>query len=76
MLTRAKFREAVKRAGGLEKIKEAVGAGTIQAVSNWGVRGVPASKCKVFSDLTGVPLQELRDDWRDYWPDSVHEDSV
>lgn len=43
---------------------------SIQTLSNWKVRGIPASKCKTIEKLSGVSVCRLRpDDWHDYWPE-------
>lgn len=73
MLQKERFREAVKAAGGLAKVAEATGVKSASVVSNWADRGIPIKKCRAFSDLTGIPMQELHDDWREIWPELAHD---
>lgn len=42
---------------------------SLQVLSNWKTRGIPASKCKAIEALSGVSVRLLREDWRDYWPE-------
>ena len=57
------------RALGLAAVASALSE-SIQAVSNWTVRGVPANRCKAVEALIDVSVRDLRpNDWRDYWPE-------
>lgn len=45
---------------------------SVQVVTNWRARGVPANRCKAVEKLTGVSVKRLRpDDWFEYWPESA-----
>jgi DNA-binding transcriptional regulator YdaS (Cro superfamily) len=67
-LPELEFDQLVKDAGGLKALADQLGASP-QALIHWRARGVPANKCKAFHAATGVSLQRLRPDWRDYWPE-------
>lgn len=54
--------------GGMTKMADAMGV-SLQTLTNWRSRGVPASECKAFEAITGVGVQRLRDDWAKYWPE-------
>ncbi len=65
------FDVAVKTAGGAKAIADELGE-SVQTVSNWRTRGVPANRCKAFEALTGMSVRRLRPkDWREYWPDAA-----
>lgn len=63
---------AVKEAGSLTKLADALGL-SVQVVSNWKSRGVvPIDRCVAIERATGgvVTRRELRpDDWRTIWPE-------
>ena len=63
------FDQAVAAAGGVSALADALGE-SVQTVSNWRTRGVPANRCKAVEALTGVSVRRLRPhDWADYWPE-------
>lgn len=68
MLNDAEFDRCATAAGGMTKFAEALGV-TLQTLTNWRTRGVPASECKAFESITGVSVKNLRDDWAKYWPE-------
>lgn len=64
------FDDGVAAVGNLTALAAALDE-TIQTLSNWRVRGVPANKCKRFEAITGVSVRRLRPtDWHEYWPDA------
>ncbi len=65
---RVTIQTAIDRKGSAQALADALGV-TPQVVSNWKTRGVPANMCKAIEAVTGVSVRELRDDWRDYWPE-------
>lgn len=59
---------AIERLGGVKAFADALGESP-QTITNWRARGVPANKCVAVEAATGISRRELRDDWRDYWPE-------
>lgn len=60
---------AIKAAGGLTALADKLGE-TKQTVNNWRARGEPPpNKVLRIEAATGVSRQQLRADWRDYWPE-------
>lgn len=63
------FDDGLQAVGGsMSDLAERMGE-SLQTLSNWRSRGVPANKCKRFEAVTGISVRRLRPaDWRDYWP--------
>jgi hypothetical protein len=62
---------AVAEFGGPTKIAAALGNGVVrQHVEHWlKGKGIPPEHCHALSNLTGLPLSELRpNDWQRIWP--------
>lgn len=73
MSSESSFDKGIADAGGLAATAAALGE-TIQTVTNWRSRGVPANRCKAFAAITGVSIKALRPkDWADYWPELADE---
>ncbi len=53
--------EAIKQTGGTKQLADRL-AVTVQVVSNWRARGVPAERCPDIERVTGVRCERLRPD--------------
>ena len=63
--------DAIQRAGGLAEFAKRMSE-SMQTVSNWRSRGVPAGRCAAIELAFGVDRRLFRPhDWRDYWPELV-----
>lgn len=64
--------DAIERAGGVNKLAEAINVGQ-SVVSNWRARkSVPPEHCAAIELATGVSRKRLRpDDWARIWPELV-----
>lgn len=64
------FDQGVADAGGATALAITMGE-SVQTITNWRARGVPANRCRAFEAATGVSVKTLRpNDWADYWPES------
>lgn len=60
---------AIRVAGGVSALAKQLDE-SVQTVWNWKARGeAPANRCAAIETITGVSRRELRQDWRDYWPE-------
>jgi DNA-binding transcriptional regulator YdaS (Cro superfamily) len=54
---------------GVKGLADALGE-SMQTITNWRARGVPANRCVAVEQLTGISRRVLRPlDWSEYWPD-------
>ena len=66
------LQRAIDQAGGAQALADLLNEKHVQTILNWKVRGVPANRCPAIEAATGVSRRDLRDDWRDYWPELDH----
>lgn len=68
MATISPLEPAIKEFG-LKGLADALGE-SMQTITNWRARGVPANKCAAIEQLTGISRRDLRPtDWAEYWPE-------